>query len=1076
MKSYPTFFLIFIFIITITNAQDGQLDQSFGDAGLTTYSVSGLDLLGTDIEVLEEGKQLYGISSYTGDLYVAKLLENGTPDPSFGVDGYVTLECFGSFFAFVERQADGKIIAAATTIDNDLSSIIVYRLLEDGSIDNTFGTNGKRIISHPSNTGLVSHGCVVDENDNIIIAARNEGNIFVIGLNPDGSTNTNYGNNGTLEISPGHGSLVLYEIKQQPDGKLLLTGELRDNGNDNSFLYRLTTDGDLDGTFGNNGLVETDILERDHTVTIAVQDDDKILLGGFIGDAITGDWGMIRYNADGSLDQSFGDQGVLIYPLSDDYDHIRSLAIQEDGRILAAGYRDDNTLLEVLHADVALMRFLPDGTPDATFGDNGIVITDVENSPHASAMSMALDTDERILVTGFYDIGNFHFFAARYVNGQPFIAVTEPSLGDVFVVGNTETITWVSQEAVTVQLEYSLDGGANWNQIPGAENLPASDGSFVWDVPVVLSSNCNIRITETSGTGLMDISDTFTIDYPDITVVINSDSTWFDTDLDGRELNDVDGSYSSSQGVDITDYEWFVDGVSQQTGATAQLEITSGNHWISLKVTNALGFYNIDSMEVEVFANRVSIGGSIKSAVSTAGGMYFVSSENSSVYGFDSTGSILRQFATGGSLESTLSISSLGLLYAGSDDMRAYCFDADLNSVWDKAMGGLVKSSPAISADGQVIYIGTMTGVLKAVNAETGAPLWSYNTNNPIYSSPLVIEDLSGNTIVIFATSAASANPPKLVALKDLGSNYEFLWERELDASVNGSGAIYGNGSNTMIYIGDISGNLYRTRWDGYYEADWKVSTGGSIYGGPVISNDSIVYVGNITGYLYGYEAGFTETDTPVISYNAETFINGTPAIGDNGVIVFGTDDGRLCAVYDDGVSDELQLKWELNTNSQFASPVMIKENGIIMTGTLTGEVIIVVEPDLAQQKAAFDKVPIWGTFQGNNARSKVVSLHPLSNDDNNSGNLPTVYSLEQNYPNPFNPATTIEYSVPKEGFVSLVVYNIAGEKVATVVGEQQSAGTYKIQFDAAQLSSGVYFYRLESGSFVATKKFMLLK
>lgn len=88
----------------------------------------------------------------------------------------------------------------------------------------------------------------------------------------------------------------------------------------------------------------------------------------------------------------------------------------------------------------------------------------------------------------------------------------------------------------------------------------------------------------------------------------------------------------------------------------------------------------------------------------------------------------------------------------------------------------------------------------------------------------------------------------------------------------------------------------------------------------------------------------------------------------------------------------------------------------------------------------------------------------------------PKVYALEQNYPNPFNPATTIKYSVPVNGFVNLGIYNLLGEKIADLINKEIEAGSYEINFDASNLSSGVYFYKLEAGSFTSIKKMMLIK
>ncbi len=93
---------------------------------------------------------------------------------------------------------------------------------------------------------------------------------------------------------------------------------------------------------------------------------------------------------------------------------------------------------------------------------------------------------------------------------------------------------------------------------------------------------------------------------------------------------------------------------------------------------------------------------------------------------------------------------------------------------------------------------------------------------------------------------------------------------------------------------------------------------------------------------------------------------------------------------------------------------------------------------------------------------------------------VPFAFSLDQNYPNPFNPSTTIRFTVPvvtgNSQNATLKVYDVLGREVATLVNEALKAGTYKIQFNAANFASGVYFYRLQSGSLTNTKKLILMK
>ena len=101
---------------------------------------------------------------------------------------------------------------------------------------------------------------------------------------------------------------------------------------------------------------------------------------------------------------------------------------------------------------------------------------------------------------------------------------------------------------------------------------------------------------------------------------------------------------------------------------------------------------------------------------------------------------------------------------------------------------------------------------------------------------------------------------------------------------------------------------------------------------------------------------------------------------------------------------------------------------------------------------------------------------YEYSNEINDDVNAPLTYNLEQNYPNPFNPSTLIKYSVAKDGFVNVSVFNLIGEKVATLVNGNVKAGSYEVNFNASSFSSGVYFYSIEAGDFKAVRKMMLMK
>ena len=105
--------------------------------------------------------------------------------------------------------------------------------------------------------------------------------------------------------------------------------------------------------------------------------------------------------------------------------------------------------------------------------------------------------------------------------------------------------------------------------------------------------------------------------------------------------------------------------------------------------------------------------------------------------------------------------------------------------------------------------------------------------------------------------------------------------------------------------------------------------------------------------------------------------------------------------------------------------------------------------------------------YDGKNQYSRSVKV---------SINAPKEFSLSQNYPDPFNPATTIKYSIPSDGPVSLQIYDLLGREVKILVNENQKAGNYSVKFDGSNLSSGIYIYRIQTGKYLTAKKMILIK
>jgi hypothetical protein len=166
---------------------------------------------------------------------------------------------------------------------------------------------------------------------------------------------------------------------------------------------------------------------------------------------------------------------------------------------------------------------------------------------------------------------------------------------------------------------------------------------------------------------------------------------------------------------------------------------------------------------------------------------------------------------------------------------------------------------------------------------------------------------------------------------------------------------------------------------------------------------------------------------------------------------------GRFFEVKNDG-----ELVW-LYVNPVIATGPMYYENPIPGTQNWTFRV--------------YRYAPDYPGFEGRDLTpGDPIELYPVSIEETNSDVFPKKFELLQNYPNPFNPTTKIEYSLPTDVFVNLTIYNTLGKTLTTLVNEHKHTGSYKVVFDASNLSSGVFFYKLTAGDYVDIKKMVVIK
>lgn len=181
-----------------------------------------------------------------------------------------------------------------------------------------------------------------------------------------------------------------------------------------------------------------------------------------------------------------------------------------------------------------------------------------------------------------------------------------------------------------------------------------------------------------------------------------------------------------------------------------------------------------------------------------------------------------------------------------------------------------------------------------------------------------------------------------------------------------------------------------------------------------------------------------------------------------------------------DPEGDSLAYVWELSATDDFAEPLLQIEVGedtqFEMTYGAVADALADHGIEIGSSVDGFHRVAAVAGGKKGASSPREITLTRGTITSAHDGDLPKSFSLEQNYPNPFNPQTTISYTLEVPAFVTLKVYNVLGREVATLISENVAAGRHNVRFDAVALNSGTYFYRINAGSFTATKQMILLR
>ena len=354
---------------------DGSLDTSFGSGGKVTTAFGSAADQAYAIAIQSDGKVVVVGSASNGsndDFALARYNSDGSLDTSFDSDGKVTTD-FGSAadVAYaVAIQSDGKIVVAGSASNGGNDDFALARYNGDGSLDTSFGSGGKTMTAILSATDRAR--AVGIQSDSKIMAAGYTWNgsnydFALARYNTDGSLDTSFGSGGKVTTSIGSSSDLAGAMTIQRDGKIVAAGSTFNGSNYDSALARYNTDGSLDASFDSDGKVITPIgSSSDEALAVAIQSDGKIVTAGYASNGSNNDFALARYNSNGSLDASFDADGKVTTAILSSNDYAFAVAIQRDGKIMAAGSTSNGS-----NDDFALARYQVASTSSQGIANNG---------------------------------------------------------------------------------------------------------------------------------------------------------------------------------------------------------------------------------------------------------------------------------------------------------------------------------------------------------------------------------------------------------------------------------------------------------------------------------------------------------------------------------------------------------------------------------------------------------------------------------------------------------------------------------------------------------------------------------
>lgn len=527
MKTFIRFFIYLFVCGQSLLAQPGSPDDDFGTGGVVVTNIGpgSSNDIAYSIAQQPDGKLLvagFAVANNVGSFAVVRYLPDGNKDDSFGNEGIVTVGFTGGFAQAIEvlLLPDGKILLAGSVSGTSGGDFGLVRLLPDGSLDTGFG-NGGKVVADASGGYDSASAALLQPDGKVVVVGAVYGttvDIVICRFNADGSLDNGFGLGGKVLTTIADEDQPTC-VALQSDGKIVVAGYASFNAVGDFALLRYTSNGVLDTGFGPaaTGIVKLDLQGfnySDLAKDLAILPDGSILVVGLENYYNLGqiaDVGIVKFDANGLLDNSFGSQGVVVADIGNVLD-VSDLEVLPNGHFFVAGRTDE----EGNQNRWMLAKFQADGTLDGGFGNGGIVTTAL-SGPQEVALCMAVQPDGKVVLAGKTgETSGADFAVARY---HAAVALTVKAIvSNVSCNGGADGFIIIELVGGSPPYQYSLDG-TNYQAENSFNNLVA--GSYTVRIKdengVVV--NVDIEINEPA-------LPTITVNFESSQItIVNSDNT-----------------------------------------------------------------------------------------------------------------------------------------------------------------------------------------------------------------------------------------------------------------------------------------------------------------------------------------------------------------------------------------------------------------------------------------------------------------------------------------------------------------------------------------------------------------------